>query len=283
MLLFIFENMRKRSTVNNWLTAIALLLFCTIDAKADNKPENSNTSAQSATEYVSGIYNKINFCREARLNPAVFETAYRGYTNLRAAGKLNTGNEIISIADYSLSSNTKRLWIIDLHSKKVLLNTYVAHGQGTGEEFATAFSNRENSHQSSLGFYVTGQTYMGEHGLSLHLHGMDNGYNSAAYQRAVVLHGAAYVSEDFIKSNQRLGRSWGCPAVATELSAQIIKTVKDGTCLFIYHPDKKYLASSYWLHKKGNKLQDEMYQNQFQLSIPQQPDGNESKQLVVHQ
>lgn len=272
--------MRKRSSVNNWLTALALLLFFTIDAKADNNVSKTSTSEQAASDYISGIYSKINFCREGKLNPIVFETAYRGYANLRAAGKLNTDNEIISIADYSLSANVKRLWIIDLKTKKVLLNTYVAHGQGTGEEFATAFSNRENSHQSSLGFYVTGETYIGEHGLSLYLHGMDNGFNSAAYQRAVVLHGAAYVSEDFIRDNQRLGRSWGCPAVAQELAPEIINTLKDGTCLFIYHPNKKYLASSYWLNKKANKLKDEMQQKQFELAIPAQPEGNENTQVL---
>lgn len=272
--------MRKRTSVNNWLTALALLLFFTVDAKADNSVSKVAATEQSTTKYISEIYNKINFCREGKLNPVVFETAYRGYANLRAAGKLNSDNEIISIADYSLSANQKRLWIIDLRSKKVILSTYVAHGQGTGEEYATEFSNRENSHQSSLGFYVTGDTYMGEHGLSLHLHGMDNGYNSAAYERAVVIHGAAYVSEDFIRANKRLGRSWGCPAVSNELSAEIINTVKDGTCLFIYHPNKNYMASSYWLNKKSNKLKDEMQQKQFELAVPQQPLGDEGKQIV---
>ncbi|HTN17289.1 MAG TPA: murein L,D-transpeptidase catalytic domain family protein, partial [Chitinophagaceae bacterium] len=213
-------------------------------------------------------------CREGKLNPVVFETAYRGYANLKAAGKLAADKQLISIADYSLSANTKRLWIIDLKTNKVLLNTYVAHGQGTGEEFATAFSDRENSHQSSLGFYVTGETYTGEHGLSLYLHGMDNGYNTNAYRRSVVLHGAAYVSEDFIRAHKRLGRSWGCPAVAEELAGDMINLVKDGTCLFVYYPNERYHATSYWLNKKSNSLQLEMQQNQFELAAPQLSDSN---------
>lgn len=252
------------------------------DAKADNNL-NKNITSQSTSEFISGLYNKINFCREGKLNPVVFETAYRGYTNLRAAGKLSTDKEIITIADYSLSSNVKRLWIIDLRTSKVLMNTYVAHGQGTGEEFATAFSNTENSHQSSIGFYATGETYKGEHGLSLYLHGMDNQYNSAAYSRSVVLHGASYVSESFIRENKRLGRSWGCPAVQEDLAPEIINMIKEGTCLFIYHPNRKYLASSYWLNKKEHKLKEQMQQKQFELAIPQQPDGEESKQLLSRQ
>jgi hypothetical protein len=267
--------MRKRTRVKNWLTALSLILALTIDSQADNNLNKTAIADQSAKDYISSIYEKINFCREGKLNPLVFETAYRGYANLKTAGKLAEDKQIISIADYSLSANTKRLWIIDLKTNKVLLNTYVAHGQGTGEEFATAFSDRENSHQSSLGFYITGETYIGEHGLSLYLHGMDNGYNANAYRRSVVLHGAAYVSEAFIQANKRLGRSWGCPAVAQELASEIISTVKNGTCLFIYHPDKRYFAQSCWLNKKSNRLQDEMQQKQFELAIPQQPEGNE--------
>ncbi len=139
------------------------------------------------------------------------------------------------------------MWIIDLDSRKVLLNTHVAHGQGTGEEYAKNFSNNEGSHQSSMGFYVTGDTYVGKHGNSLHLHGMDEGYNSAAYERAIVVHGAGYVSSDFIAGTGRLGRSWGCPAVSNELADEVIETIKDGTCMFIYYPEQRYIQSSKWL------------------------------------
>lgn len=247
--------MRKRTRVKNWLTAISLVLVLTIDAQADRERHNITTFSERS-EFIQSRYAKLDFCHTNKLDPHVFELAYKGYENLRAAGKVSADNEILSVADYSLSANVPRLWIIDLKENKVVLNTYVAHGQGTGEEFATSFSNRENSHQSSLGFYVTGATYIGEHGLSLYLHGMDKGYNSAAFQRSVVIHGAAYVSESFIRANHRLGRSWGCPAVSEDLAPGIINTIKDGTCLFVYHPDNRYLASSRWLKDNGMMLND---------------------------
>jgi hypothetical protein len=204
----------------------------------------------------------------------------RGYLNLKNAGQLNNDKEIISICDFTLSANTNRLWIIDLRQHKVLFNTYVAHGQGSGEEFATSFSNTENSHQSSIGFYVTDETYIGEHGLSLRLKGLDNRYNSAALERGIVLHGADYVCRDFIEGNQRLGRSWGCPAVASNLAPNIINSIKGGSCLFIYYPDKKYLATSFWLNKKANKMNEQMSEQKFMLQIPSQPEGDEVKQII---
>lgn len=195
-------------------------------------------------------YHKIDFTGVDRLDSGVFARAYTGYLNLRAEKKLNADKQVLTVCDYSLSANKNRMWVIDMASNKVLLNTYVAHGQGTGEEYAKHFSNKEGSHQSSMGFYVTGETYNGSHGNSLYLHGMDEGYNSAAYERAIVMHGAAYVSKDFIAGTGRLGRSWGCPAIAPELCSQIIDCTKGGTCLFIYYPEEKYLADSYWLNRK---------------------------------
>ena len=134
-----------------------------------------------------------------------------------------------------------------MNEKKVIFNSLVAHGKNTGEEFAQKFSNTESSLQSSLGFYITEATYNGSNGYSLKLLGMDSGYNDAALQRAIVMHGADYVSEDFIKNQKRLGRSWGCPAVPRALAEPIINTIKGKNCLFIYYPDTQYLASSTWL------------------------------------
>lgn len=206
-----------------------------------------NVSPQNPAEE---IYRQLQFTDET-LNFEVFEKAFRGFQNLKKSGKLRPGQDVLSVCDFSLSSNKKRLWVIDLGEKKVLFNTLVAHGKGTGEEFATNFSNTENSHQSSLGFYVTEQTYNGDNGYSLRLFGMDRGYNDAALERCIVMHGAKYVSEDFIKSEKRLGRSWGCPAVPTSLAKPIINTIKNQTCLFIYYPDQNYLASSQWLKNAG--------------------------------
>lgn len=198
------------------------------------------------------IYRQLQFADET-LNFEVFEKAYLGFQNLKKSGKLQSTVNLLSVCDFSLSSNKKRLWVIDLDEKKVLFNTLVAHGKGTGEEFATNFSNTEDSHQSSLGFYVTEQTYNGDNGYSMRLFGMDRGYNDAALERCIVMHGANYVSENFIKSEKRLGRSWGCPAVSREMAQPIINKIKNGTCLFIYYPDEKYLASSKWL-KNAEKM-----------------------------
>lgn len=200
-------------------------------------------NAVSSTEFFS----TIDFSGINQLNPEVFEKAYKGFQKLKAAGKLPQESQILSIVDFSLSSNTKRLWIIDLNSKKVLFNSLVAHGKNTGDEFATNFSNNRNSLQSSLGFYVTDDTYFGGNGYSLRLHGMDKGWNDAALERAVVMHGAKYVSEQFAAQHKRIGRSWGCPAVPSELAQQIIDTVKGKQCLFLYYPDQNYLSSSEWL------------------------------------
>ncbi|MCB0699653.1 MAG: murein L,D-transpeptidase catalytic domain family protein [Chitinophagales bacterium] len=198
---------------------------------------------------INTTYEQIDFSACTPLDYNVFSKAYQGYISLLKGDKLNDIKGILTVCDYSLSANEKRMWIIDLRTRKVLINTYVAHGQGSGEEYANKFSDRPNSHQSSIGFYVTGKTYTGKHGNSLHLHGMDEGYNAKAYERAIVVHGAGYVSRDFILGTGRLGRSWGCPAVSNDISDEVIELIKEGTCLFIYYPDNNYLQSSTWLNK----------------------------------
>lgn len=192
------------------------------------------------------IYKDLQFTDE-KLNFEVFEKAFLGFQNLKKSGKLQPTANLLSVCDFSLSSNRKRLWVIDLDEKKILFNSLVAHGKGTGEEFAMSFSNTMDSHQSSLGFYITEQTYNGDNGYSMRLFGMDKGYNDAALERCIVMHGANYVSEDFIRAEKRLGRSWGCPAVPRDLAQPIINTIKNGTCLFVYYPDQNYLAGSEWL------------------------------------
>jgi hypothetical protein len=221
------------------------------------------SSKVSVLQKADNIYNKINFGKSEPLSREVFYKAYTGYLNLKDAGKLDQDHPIISICDFSLSSNVKRLWVIDLKDSRVLINSLVAHGQGTGEEFAMKFSNTENSHQSSLGFYVTEETYIGDNGYSLKLNGMDAGYNDAAYSRAIVMHGADYVCDSYIRDNKRLGRSWGCPAVPATMAKNIINTIKDKTCLYIYYPNKSYLARSVWLNKSPKISQDELIKEEF--------------------
>ena len=219
--------------------------------------------------YISNLYKQIDFSKFTPISYEVFNKAYRGYLNLLNAGKLSKEKAIISICDFSLASTENRLWIIDLIKKKVLFNTYVAHGQGSGDDMATSFSNEENTHKSSLGFYVTGDTYDGEHGTSLRLMGMDQGFNDAAYDRGIVVHGAKYVCNKFVSNNQRLGRSWGCPAVPEKLSLSIINTIKEGTCLFIYSPVIQYLQTAYWLNKKIAYLpENNMYADALPAETP---------------
>jgi hypothetical protein len=147
------------------------------------------------------------------------------------------------LIDFSLSSNVKRLWVIDLSTNTVVLNSLVAHGRNTGEEFATSFSNTDSSFKSSLGFYATGEIYNGKHGKSLKLDGLERGVNDRARNRGVVMHAADYVSEDFIRNHNRLGRSQGCPAVPVALNDAIIDLIKNKSCLFIYHPSRNSAAT----------------------------------------
>ena len=125
-------------------------------------------------------------------------------------------------------------------SNKILFHSLVAHGRNTGEEFATVFSNLNSSNKSSLGFYATGEIYRGKHGASLRLDGLEKGLNDKARERGVVMHGADYVSESFIRDHKRLGRSQGCPAVPVELTDEIIQVIKDKSCLYIYHPSRSF-------------------------------------------
>lgn len=229
--------------------SVAISLGVTYKLATATEPLTSKSKFVSTENHIQSVYNQIDFGKN-KLDFEVFEKAYRGYLNLKNEGKLNASKEILSVCDFTKSSTEYRLWVIDLKEKKVAINDYVAHGQGSGDEFATAFSNKANSHQSSLGFFITDDTYNGKHGLSLRMRGMDEGFNSAAYDRAVVVHGANYVSKDVVAGQKRLGRSWGCPAVSNELAPTFINLIKDHTCLFIYYPQKDYLASSKWLNKK---------------------------------
>ena len=237
---------------------------------------NNETSIEN---YISILYNEIDFTKSERLSYEVFNKAYRGYMNLRNEGKLNTGKEIITICNFNLPSTENRLWIIDLAKKKVLFNTYVAHGAGSGDDCSLSFSNDASSHKSSLGFYVTGDTYDGEHGTSLYLNGMDEGFNDAAYDRGIVVHGANYVCNKFVSANQRLGRSWGCPAVPSKLSLPIINSIKEGTCLFIYYPDTKYLQSSYWMNKKITTLPGN---NEYASVLEQEVKSKQGEIQYIH-
>ena len=167
--------------------------------------------------------------------------AYRGQQKLARKGVLDN-TDILTVCDFTRPSNSKRMYIIDVRNFKLLVNTYVAHGKNSGKKYAQRFSNRPESLQSSLGFYVTKTTYSGKHGLSLRLSGLEKGFNDKAERRAVVVHGAPYIGDDF--GTAFMGRSFGCPAVPKEIASKVINIIKNGSCLFIYHPSKSYLHGS---------------------------------------
>lgn len=196
------------------------------------------------TDYLesSKLYESLQL-QQKGLKQEVFQYALKGYKNLAETGRLNNSS-IISICDYSQSSRKKRLYVINLETQKVILNTYVAHGKASGSEYATLFSNIPESHKSSLGFYITDNTYIGAHGLSLRINGIEKGFNDKANKRAIVIHGADYVNESFLRKNKSMGRSFGCPAVSFKDHKLLINTIRDGSCLFIYHPTKNYLQRS---------------------------------------
>lgn len=172
----------------------------------------------------------------------IFTKAFEGYTALEAQGKIK--NNILTIIDFSLSSTKDRMWVIDMVNKKVILQTLVSHGIKSGKEFAKSFSNQNESNKSSLGFYLTGETYIGKHGISLKLDGLEFGLNDKARERAVVIHGAEYVSKKLANKQGYLGRSQGCPAVATAIAPKLIHTIKNKSVLFIYHPTRMYVNKS---------------------------------------
>ncbi len=177
------------------------------------------------------------------LSQEAYDYGMLGFKSLLSRGKLQN-DSVIAIVDYSLPSSQKRLFVIDVRNGKLLFNTLVSHGRNSGKLNATSFSNQLNSFKTSLGFYVTDEVYMGEHGLSLRLEGTERGINDNAMHRAIVMHGADYVNEKLINSQGYIGRSLGCPAIPVAVHRQVIRALSNGACLFLYSPNKSYIAKS---------------------------------------
>lgn len=177
----------------------------------------------------------------------VFNTAIMGLDKIKGPVRKN----IITIIDFSKPSTESRFFVIDIESKHVLYNCLVAHGKNTGENYAEVFSNDAGSLMSSPGFYITAETYTGNHGYSLRLDGLEKGINDNARAREIVIHGADYVSGDYIKKYGRLGRSWGCPALPQALYKDIIDKIREGTCLFIYSTDSTYNRNTVFLRNSS--------------------------------
>lgn len=238
--------------MRNFLLPIAIGLLCSSFTIIPSEPAknpaadvpvlNPATPVVPADDAGNILYNTTHL-QQYGLSKAAFDYAWKGYQYLLENNQTSRNN-YLTICDFSQSSKQKRLYIIDVTNQELVMNTWVAHGKNSGGEYATKFSNTPESLQSSLGFYVTSRTYIGKHGLSLRLLGVDPGFNDKALLRTIVLHGAAYVDGARVNAGMYMGRSWGCPAVPQKESAAIIHMIKNGTCLFIYHPSSNYLLRS---------------------------------------
>ena len=195
---------------------------------------------------IKELYNELN-AAQYDLSFTAFRYAYIGYQTMKKQHRLNN-KELFSIIDFTKDCNSKRFYTIDLEKMKIVYYTYVAHGKKSGERMATSFSDAVESNKSSIGFYITGNTYNGGNGYSLILHGDEKGYNSNLAKRSVVVHAADYANEDYIARNGRMGRSLGCPALPENIYKQVIETIKEKTMIFAYYNDAKYLKTSKYLN-----------------------------------
>jgi hypothetical protein len=227
------------------LICIFLLMFSLGNTSADEMFEMKDfieeNNISDRTDFYSWFYDGLR-SDVAKPSPEALKSALMGFFSLKNSNAVKSN--ILTIIDFSLSSNQERMWIVDMNNKQVIHSSLVAHGRNSGQEFANSFSNISGSYQSSLGFYITDGIYQGKHGTSLRLNGMEPGINDNAMQRAVVMHSADYVSNDFIKKHGRLGRSFGCPSIPVENHEEIISLLSGGSCLYIHFPDANYQASS---------------------------------------
>jgi hypothetical protein len=245
--------MRRHGTIL-YSVAVILVLSVFFILSSCSPPVPTCQALESRTEeplaifeqYVQSLYETIGL-KKRGLDFDLFRYAVIGYFNLKKKGALPK-EEIISIIDFRKSCNESRFYVIDLSRQKVLYQTLVAHGRHSGDIYARHFSNTASSLKSSLGFFVTGDTYNGEYGYSLYLYGMDDGFNDKAKARGIVVHGAPYVTRSFIKEYGKIGRSQGCPALPVGLHISIINTIMGGTCLFQFYDDKMYLQKSVLLN-----------------------------------
>ena len=229
------------------LTSLIFLSLCFSLIIASYKPDRSKEilpytpGTESIDNYYTTFYGML---RSEGSKPGyeVFSKAVTGFFNLKAGSKIE--KNILTIIDFSISSRFDRMWVVNMNKMEVVHVSLVAHGRNSGEEFAGSFSNSPSSYQSSLGFYLTGETYTGKHGLSMCLDGVEPGINDKARERAIVIHGADYVSREFISRYGRLGRSYGCPSIPMEDHEKFINMLSGRSCIYIHFPDYKYQNSS---------------------------------------
>lgn len=253
-------------------TCLCSFVFFPISSENSSLPSNLTniTAVETCQEadftvedhfetFVTQLYEDCSLDKHG-LGKEAFRSGIVGYFNLLKTNKLKK-QDLLSIVDYDLPSTTERMFVIDLKKRGMVKKVLVAHGQRSGWNYATKFSNTHQSHQSSLGFYTTAETYDGKYGHSLKLDGLDPSFNCEARDRAIVMHGADYVSRDFIVREGRLGRSWGCLSLTREDSKEIINTIKNGSCIYVHKKNKDYFTRSkvlnekkavdYWTAKEG--------------------------------
>lgn len=211
--------------------------------------ESSNSVVPLYNQYINNLYDQMGLYYKG-LSRQTFDNGFRGYLKMKKAGK-NRKSNLLTIVDFDQPSTSKRLYVLDLDRAELLFHTLVSHGKQTGGNMATKFSNISGSHQSSLGFAITAETYIGRNGYSMRLDGLEAGWNSKLRPRAVVMHGADYVSEDFIREHGRLGRSYGCPALPQELNREILNLIRNGSCLYQHKTDSRYQRSSKYLDQQS--------------------------------
>jgi hypothetical protein len=215
-------------------TALLLASFCAL-VTAEARPAPPSAPAAPA------------FASAQALDRSVLRLALSAAECARQSGTV-PDVDLLTVIDYSKASTEPRLWVLDIDSGSVLFEELVAHGRGSGDNYATRFSNEQDSHQTSLGLFRTADVYVGSNGYSLRLDGLEGGVNDRARERAIVIHGAPYVNEATARALGRLGRSWGCPALPLSVARTIIDTIKGGSLVFAYYPDQEWLKESRFLN-----------------------------------
>ena len=235
--------------MNRWMrrTAAAVVLCCVLPGASSARTRGSRFSKPRAWQ---GEGQRFRAAPAEWPRREVLELAMRAYRCGRAEGQFDS--PILTVIDYSLPSTEKRLWVIDLAKRQVLFHELVAHGQNSGEAYAVDFSNQPESRQSSLGLFRTDDVYDGRHGEALRLIGLEPGINDRAEERRIVMHGAAYVNPRVVQRFGQLGRSWGCPAVDRAVLPKMVRHIKEGTALFAYYPDPRWLRQSRFLQCDAN-------------------------------
>ncbi len=229
------------------LLALAILLASfTKPSGEETTPIENVNNLTSADIHFNLIVNNVD-----NIHPLpesnVLNLGIIGYMRLLEEGKIEKGKPL-TVIDFSLPSTEKRIWVIDIKNGMILHHDLVSHGRNSGNLMAEKFSNVNSSFMSSLGFYLTGETYFGKHGYSLRLDGLEETFNGNARERAIVIHGADYAEENFAKQTGRLGRSLGCLALPNQSAPVVIDLIKDQSCIFIYGNNIEYLTQSRFLN-----------------------------------